>query len=156
MVQAGSQSRTSPDGKPLHDSQEATGGDGVPERPELAPGVVLAGEMQDGAFEEKQWLVQRDGQYVQLTELLYHTAEQIDGQRTLDEIAAGLSEAIDRKVSADNVRQLVGGKLIPIGLVKKADGSVVSQETPDGSSASRSPLQINMRVRVLSPRIIGR
>ncbi|GAC1443502.1 MAG: hypothetical protein NVSMB52_01980 [Chloroflexota bacterium] len=99
--------------------------------------------------------MQRNGQFVQLTELLYRVAEQVDGQRDLDQIAEGVSQAIDRAVSADNVRQLVSSKLIPLGLVAKADGSVVEQTAPDGSAATRSPLQINMRVRALSPRFIN-
>lgn len=125
------------------------------ERPQLAPNVVLAGEMQDGAYEQQQWLVQRDGQFVQLTEFLYRVAEQIDGRRGVDEIAEAVSQSIDRSVSADNVRQLLSAKLIPLGLVTKADGSVVEQQGPAGGAAARSPLQINMRVRALNPRFIN-
>ena len=60
--------------------------------------------MEETGFAQPQWMVCRDGQFIHLTELLYHVGEQVDGQRTLDEIATRMSEAIDRKVSADNVR----------------------------------------------------
>src|SRR5437764_12526790 len=56
----------------------------VPERPALAPNIVLSGEMEESGFAERQWMVQRSGQFIHLTELLYHVVEQIDGQRTLD------------------------------------------------------------------------
>ncbi|MDQ2787922.1 MAG: hypothetical protein M3Y58_23305, partial [Chloroflexota bacterium] len=53
----------------------------VPERPALAPNIVMSGEMEESGFAEPQWMVQRNGQFIHLTELLYHVAEQIDGQR---------------------------------------------------------------------------
>src|SRR5436305_684253 len=83
-----------------------------------------------------------------LTDLLYHVVEQIDGQRNLDEIAARMSEAIDRDVTADNVRQLIGSKLIPLGIVVGADGSVVGADAA-GEGIARSPLKINMKTKVL-------
>src|SRR5688572_1263864 len=94
----------------------------VPEVPKLAGGVHLSGDMDESAFVEPQWLVQRDGQFVQLTELLYRVAEQIDGRRDLSEIAEAVGDAIDRDVTDDNIRQLIAEKLIPLGLVQTADG----------------------------------
>jgi putative peptide zinc metalloprotease protein len=122
----------------------------VAERPALAPNVELQGEMQESGFNDKQWLVQRDGRYIQLTELLYRIAEQANGQRTLDQIAEEVSQAINRRVSADNVRHLLEKKLIPMGLIAKADGSVVAT----GGDAGRSPLAVNMRMKMVSPRVI--
>lgn len=123
----------------------------VPERPKLAPEVELSGEMQESGFENQQWLVQRQGRFIQLTELLYRVAEQANGERTHEEMAAGVSEAIGRKVSADNVRQLVK-KLIPMGLVVKADGTVA--EAPGGGAGGRSPLAVNMRMAMVNPKIV--
>src|SRR5215212_6062996 len=89
----------------------------VPERPRLAPGVELLGQMQDTAFVDRQWLIQRDGAFLQVTELLYRVAERIDGERTVEEIAAELTASTDWAVTAENVRQLLFAKLIPMGLV---------------------------------------
>ena len=53
----------------------------------LAPGVELVGEMRETGFVDRQWLLRRDGRFVQLTELLYRTAEQVAGDaegRTLE------------------------------------------------------------------------
>jgi len=130
--------------------------DSVSERPQLAPDVMLRGEMKDSAYEQQQWLAERSGTFVQLTELLYRVAEQANGEHTLEEMAAGVSEATDRVVSADNIRQLLSGKLIPLGLVTTADGSVIA--AAPGSTEQpgmRSPLKINMRVRMMSPRLIA-
>ena len=120
---------------------------GVPERPRLAPNVQVVGEVQESSFQDRQWLIQRDGQFIQVTELLYRVAEQADGCHTLEEIAAGVTAATDWIVGADQVRQLVQVKLLPLGLVSAADGSVVAGDTNRG----RSPLQVNLRMRMLSP-----
>lgn len=120
----------------------------VPERPALAPNIVMSGEMEESGFAEPQWMVQRDGQFIHLTELLYHVAEQIDGRRTLDEIAQAMSEKINRQVSADNVRQLIGAKLIPLGIVVGTDGKIAGADAA-GEGIARSPLKINMKTKVL-------
>jgi putative peptide zinc metalloprotease protein len=136
------------DGRPAPDGNRPPTAADVPERPALAPNIVMSGEMTESGFAEPQWMVQRDGQFIHLTELLYHVAEQIDGTRTLDEIAAALSEQIDRAVTADNVRQLIGGKLIPLGIVVGADGTVAGAGAA-GEGMARSPLKINMKTKVL-------
>jgi putative peptide zinc metalloprotease protein len=120
---------------------------GVPERPRLAPNVQVVGEVQESGFQDRQWLIQRDRQFIQVTELLYRVAEQADGCHTLEEIAAGVTEATDWIVGADQVRQLVQVKLLPLGLVSAADGSVVAGDT----NRSRSPLPVNLHMRMLSP-----
>jgi putative peptide zinc metalloprotease protein len=120
----------------------------VPDVPKLADGVRLSGDMEESAFVEPQWLAQRDGQFVQLTELLYRVSEQIDGQKNLEQIADGVGEAIDRDVTAANVRQLIGEKLIPLGLAPTADGSVAR---PPG--AGQSPLQVNLKMAMVPPSV---
>lgn len=122
----------------------------VPDRPRLADGVELSGEMPETGFQQQQWLAQRDGRFVQLTEILYAVAEQANGERTTAEIASRASEKIARKLVDDNVRQLIAQKLIPLGLIVKNDGTV---EQPQ-SSAARSPLAVNMRMAMVSPRFI--
>ncbi|MDP9363710.1 MAG: SH3 domain-containing protein, partial [Chloroflexota bacterium] len=120
----------------------------VPERPARAPGVELVGELRGGGFKDRQWLVQRDGRFVQLTELLYRVAEGADGTRTPAEIAAGVTAATDWLVSADHVRYLVATKLIPMGLVAAADGAVVAR--PRG----HSPFGLTARRQVIGPRVV--
>ena len=119
----------------------------VPERPALAPTIVLSGTMTESGFAEPQWIIQRDGQFIQLTELLYRVAEQIDGQRDLAAIAQRMSATINRDVTADNVRQLIASKLIPLGIVVQADGTVAGTGSTEG--VARSPLKINLKTKVL-------
>ncbi|WP_309082685.1 hypothetical protein [Microbacterium sp.] len=60
---------------------------------------------------------------LQLTRLLYQVLQAVDGQRNLDEVAASVSTASGRLVSADNVRTLIDSQLLPLGLLRLADGS---------------------------------
>ncbi|MDQ5852313.1 MAG: hypothetical protein M3380_09630, partial [Chloroflexota bacterium] len=121
----------------------------VPERPVLAPTVQLCGAMTGTGFAAQQWLVQRDGHFLQLTEWLYRILEHANGQRTLDEIAANVAAATGDPVSAADVRQLIATKLLPSGLVAPAEGGPAA--APRAAPASRSPLAVNLRWRVLSP-----
>src|SRR3954447_1517318 len=94
------------------------------EKPKLARGIDLIGKYEGSGFKEAPYIARReDGQVIQLAPLLYLIAELSDGQRTDEEIAAAVSEAIKRGVSADNVRQLVEERLRPLGVIAPADGS---------------------------------
>ena len=98
----------------------------LPERPRLAPGLRLAGQMRESAFVEPPWLLEREGAgYIQLTELLYRGVEQCTGQRSVEDIADQVSLATGRRVSADNVRYLLARCLLPRGLVLPANGATV-------------------------------
>jgi putative peptide zinc metalloprotease protein len=126
---------------------------GVPERPALAPAVQLVGELQGSGFKDRQWLIQRDGHYIQVTELLYRVAEQANGERTLREIAAELMEGTDRVVTEDHVRLLLQ-KLIPLELIATTHGSVALPA--EASSSHRTGLLLSpvIRTQIISPRLI--
>src|SRR5258706_13891786 len=89
---------------------------GVSDPPTPAPNPPLAGQMKDGGFEGKQFLIERDGQFIQLSELLLLTLAHVDGKRSIEEIAKGVSAKAFRQVTADNVSALLA-KLVPLGLV---------------------------------------
>jgi putative peptide zinc metalloprotease protein len=117
----------------------------------MAPGVELSGAMEDSAFEEPPWLILRGDAFIRLTELLYRVVEQADGKRTIGQIAEAVSKATGRAISEDNVRKLVRDRLIPLGLIAKADGTVAKGS--DGGP-SRSPLQIGMRTAQIPGRVL--
>src|SRR5215211_1068050 len=95
----------------------------VPSRPRLGPDVQLHGELVDSAFVEPQWLAEREGQFLQLTELLYRTAELADGRRTIEQIATAVSALGHWRVGPDQVRWLIAARLIPAGLIAPAASS---------------------------------
>ena len=121
----------------------------VPERPALAPGVQLIGEMKDTGFKDRQWLVRRGERFVQTSELLYRVAEQATGERTLEEMAAGVTESTHWLVSADDVRRLIQSRLLPLGVIAAADGSGIDEKR------ERSVLQIRAGIKMLGPHIIN-
>jgi len=85
--------------------------------PRLAEGVELIGRMKGSGFKEPPFMVRRpDGHMVQLAPILYLVAERADGQHSLEEIAAEVSEAVQRGLDADGVQMLIEEKLRPLGL----------------------------------------
>jgi putative peptide zinc metalloprotease protein len=90
----------------------------APSIPRRAEGVELIGEWSGSGYRVPPSLVRRaDGQTIQLTPLLYATLHAIDGDRAPAEVAAAVSAATDRTVSADNVEHLIDRKLRPLGLL---------------------------------------
>jgi putative peptide zinc metalloprotease protein len=114
-----------PETEVLPVADQAPVSEGPPtEKPRLARGIELIGKYEGSGFKDPPYIARReDGQVIQLAPLLYLIAELSDGQRTNEEIAAAVSEAIKRGVSADNVRQLVEERLRPLGVIAAADGS---------------------------------
>jgi putative peptide zinc metalloprotease protein len=89
-----------------------------------AAGVQLLGELPGSGYRRPPALARRsDGQVLQLTPLLHQVLVAVDGQRTVEEVAAEVGTAAGRLVRPDDVRQLVDTSLRPLGLLRKADGS---------------------------------
>lgn len=94
-----------------------------PSVPALAPGTEVVGCYRGSGYKERRYLVRRpDGQWLQLTPLLYRVAAAIDGTRSAADIAAVVGPQVDREVSAENVELLLG-KLSNLGLFTSTDRS---------------------------------
>jgi putative peptide zinc metalloprotease protein len=88
------------------------------DRPRLADGIELLGELKDSGFAEPPSLVRRaDGQVIQLSRLLYLVSCLLDGSRGPDGIASAVGGALGRTLTADQVRYLITAKLAPLGIV---------------------------------------
>jgi putative peptide zinc metalloprotease protein len=88
----------------------------------LVDGTELLGEYCSPGVQVTQHLVRRpDGQMLQLTPLLYAVAACLDSGHDLETVAARVSTAVGRDVSADNVAHLIDSKLRPSGLVVNDD-----------------------------------
>lgn len=123
----------------------------VPERPRLAPGVLLHGEMTESAYQQPPWLIERNGAYLPVSRLLHAVAAAADGRSTLGDMAERVADEVERQVTTDDVRLLVANLMLS-GIVAQADGTVA--ETPTAQAAAPSPLTVNMRMTMFSPRII--
>src|SRR3954471_6046126 len=119
-------------------------------KPRVSKGIDLIGEYEGSGFKEAPYIARRaDGQVIQLAPLLYLIAELADGQRTNEEIAAAASEAIQRGVSADNVRQLVDERLRPLGVIAPADGSEPELQKADPL------LALKLRAALVPERVVN-
>ena len=132
-----------------------TSGDGAqqappPDVPVRASGLELIGEIPGSGYRQPPALVRRaDGQTIQLTRLLYLVLEAVDGERTFEEIAAGVGPALGRQVSGDNVRTLCD-RLRTLGALKLADGA-----EPD-LRRSNPLLALRFRYVVSDPEVTSR
>ena len=128
-----------------------TRGPGTAGVPCRADGVELLGELDGSGFRETPYLARRgDGQTIQLTELLYHVLEQIDGRRDLDGVADAVSDRIGKRAAADDIAFLVEEKLRPLGLLCGEDGSQPDVEKPNPLLALR------FRVVISNPNVTRR
>ncbi|UZX04378.1 hypothetical protein F8G81_18500 [Arthrobacter sp. CDRTa11] len=117
----------------------AVGVDGSqPQVPLRADGIQLIGRSQGSGYREAPSLVRRaDGQTLQLTPLLYAVLEAADGSRGVEEIADHASAVSGRLVSGDNVRTLIDSQLLPMGMLRLADGSQPEVKKSDPLLAMR-------------------
>jgi putative peptide zinc metalloprotease protein len=110
----------------------ATGDAAQPPPPQLAEGIELIGKYEDSGFKDPPYIARRaDGQMIQLPPLLYFVAEEVDGHRTYDAIAARVTERLKRGVSGDNVQYLADEKLRPLGVLAQTDGSALELQKAD-------------------------
>ena len=103
-----------------------------------ADGVELLGESPGSGYRNPPALVRRgDGQVITLTPLLQQVMLAVDGHRTVDEVAEAVSAASGRLVRAEDVQQLVGASLRPLGLLLRADGTAPELRRADPLLALR-------------------
>src|SRR5881396_974541 len=82
------------------------------------PVAELIGPMLETGFTDQQWLVQRGNLFFQVTELLHALLQEINGERTLDEIAVNLTGKTEWTVGPEHVSRMLRTKLLPLGLLR--------------------------------------
>jgi putative peptide zinc metalloprotease protein len=113
------------------------------QRPSLSPGVELIGAYEGSGFKEPPALVRRaDGQILQFPPLLFELLRAVDGHRDLDDIAAVVSDRVERRLKPEDISFLLDEKLRPQALVTAADGSSPRLERPDPFLAFRYRLGV--------------
>lgn len=116
----------------------------------LAEGIDLVGEFEGSGFKVTPYLVRRaDGQTLQVSKLLFLVAAACDGQRSPEAVAEKVSAEFGRRVSADNVRQLAGGRLRALGIIAAADGSSPKL------TRSKQLLALNLRTGVVPRGVVS-
>lgn len=126
----------------------------VPQRPSRPAEVSLLGPVKQSGLAKPQWLVQRGDRYIQLTELLYQVTAHADGQRTLEEIARGVSRATSRGITAENVQHLISTRLLPAGLVTTQHGAATPLNRTTVHGVIPSTHSTGTSVKVIGPQVI--
>ena len=111
-------------------------------RPRRAPGLEDLGEFTGSGLRGRRFLVRRaDGAVVQLTELLYLLLAALDGEASVEAVAAAVRASSGRPVSPDNVRYLLNTRLVPLGLVVAAapPSAATAATTPAGPAPTLAP-----------------
>lgn len=86
--------------------------------PILATGLELHGEYQGSGFTQPQYIARRrDGQVLQMSRLLYLVSTEIDGQRSIGDIARRVTSSYGRTVSVRNIDYLIHNQLRSLGIV---------------------------------------
>ena len=112
-----------------------------------AAGIELLGPVDGSGYKAGAALVRRaDGQMVQLSTLLYELLDGIDGRRSLDELAALLSDRLGRRVETDHVVKLAE-KLAAQGLLAGTEGAAPPKRNP--------LLALRWKVLITNPRVTG-
>jgi putative peptide zinc metalloprotease protein len=91
--------------------------------PRLLAGTELIGRVAGSGLREPPYLARRrDGQVVQVSQLLYVIASQMDG-RALAAIATDAGQRMDLRITPDQVAYVAEHKLAPLGLIAPRDGT---------------------------------
>jgi hypothetical protein len=120
-----------------------------------AAGLTLLGEQEgDGSGRaEPRFLVRRaDGQVIRLSRLLYQVTSAIaaggaEGGWNADQVASLAGAQLGRGLSAENIRFLAFGKLVPLGVVVAGRAGEFPDETPDAAPAPPSGPKTRRRGR---------
>jgi putative peptide zinc metalloprotease protein len=117
--------------------------------PRLLPGTEPIGQAAGSGLREPPYLVRRcDGQVVQVSQLLYVIASQMDG-RDLAAIAGGAGVRLDVRITPAQVAYVAEQKLAPLGLVTHRDGSAPSLEP------RTALLALRFRTGIISERAVN-
>jgi putative peptide zinc metalloprotease protein len=110
-----------------------------------AEGVELLGDVHGSGYENGAALVRRaDGQMVQLGPLMYALLECVDGQRSISELSACLSEQVGRDFDEEHV----------VALAEKLGAQGLLAGTEDNAPPRSNPLlALRWKVLVTNPRV---
>ncbi|MBA2757639.1 MAG: DUF3105 domain-containing protein [Chloroflexi bacterium] len=112
--------------------------------------MELVGVLPGSGFAEQQFLVARDGKFIQLTELLFRTLEAVDGERKFNDIAGAVTNSTDWEVTPDQAEYLIVEKLAPLGLIDS------SGNVDHASDGERSAFMVRAPIPLMGERAIER
>jgi putative peptide zinc metalloprotease protein len=120
-----------------------------PPPPRLLEDTELIGQVAGSGLRKPPYLVRRrDGQMVQLSQLLYVIAGHMDG-RELTAIAESAGAKLELRITPEQVAYVAERKLTPLGLIAPRDGSAPKLESVNAL------LGLRFRVRLIPERVVN-
>lgn len=118
--------------------------------PRLLDGTELLGQAAGSGLRQAPFLVRRcDGQIIQLSPMLYEFARRMDG-RELEDIAQEAGDALELRVSGEQVAFIAESKFAPLGLVAYRDGHTAPLQSRNAL------LSLRYRVGLVPGRVVDR
>lgn len=107
-----------------------------------ASGLRELGGAQGSGLREPRYLIRRaDGQVLQISPLIQHVLREVSPERDAPQVAAAVSAAYGRELSAEGLRHLIASKLQPLALIEP-----VGVARPTVAPAVANPL-LSLRFR---------
>ena len=118
----------------------------APSRWRVADGLDQLGPVQGSGLRESTHLVRRrDGQVVQLSQLLHLVLSHVRADRLPEHIAQSVSDDYGRTLDVDGLEHLLSTRLLPLGLVTRdldeADRADADLDSPPVEAASAPALK---------------
>jgi putative peptide zinc metalloprotease protein len=126
--------------------------------PRLADDVRLLGSCPGSGYREPRYLIERpDQQMLQLSRLLFLVAANLDGRRSVEEVADRVSTQYRRRLTTEGLEFLVEAKLRPLGLLDDQRAGVDSpgraaappRGAPPGPQPAPGSRLLGLRLRLV-------
>ncbi|MFC8502013.1 MinD/ParA family protein [Pedococcus sp. NPDC057267] len=116
--------------------------------PRLAEGVRLLGEYEGSGFSEPHYLAVRgDEQVLHMSRLLHLVASSLDGDRSMEQVAAAVSTAYGRTLTAAGLAFLLEQRLRPLQLLAEPGTGAATSARPPTTPAPRADPLLALRLR---------
>lgn len=123
----------------------------IPPRWRRAPGLELMGLVEDSGLKNETYMLRRsDGQVIQVSDLLHLVLQEIDPNRSAEQIAASVSRAYGRTLDADDLAYLVTRYLTKLGVVEV----VGAEESTNPLPRARTIMSLTMRLTLLPASVV--
>ena len=122
----------------------------------LAPGLELMGRVEGSGLHHESFLVRRrDGQVLQVSEIVHLVLTEVGPERPADEVAERVSAAVGRRLTGEGLAHLASTRLEPLGLLVQGDGAGADEDGPTAAPPRAAPLlALSLRGVILPTRAV--
>jgi putative peptide zinc metalloprotease protein len=117
-----------------------------------SPGLELMGRAQDSGLKDDTYMIRRsDGQIIQISGLLHLVLQEIEPDRTADQIAEAVSAEYAKTLDAEGLRYVITKYLLGLGVVEIVGAEKSTTPLP----RARTIMSLTMRLTLIPVRLVG-